>query len=137
MEILSHTVLFTPIKAYHWNAIENTVLVIWLMSGMLVVALDIVAMNGPERARCHCMFPHCTCSTKGSAPLKWNQKSGPSSISHVWGTINIYRKEAPVMGSVEFSQQHNVLATKTLCCWENSNDHIKSALTVYVQYDMA
>ena len=64
MEIVTHTVLFTQIEAHHWNAIENPVLVIVLMSGMLVFDLDIVARNGPEMARCHCMFPHSTCSTK-------------------------------------------------------------------------
>ena len=44
-------VLFTQIQVYHWNAIENPALVIWLMSGILVFDLDIVAIDGPEMAR--------------------------------------------------------------------------------------
>ena len=36
------------------------------------------------------------------------------------------------MWSVEFSQQHDVLATKTLCCWENSTDPITGASFLYI-----
>ena len=83
MEIPSHTVLFTQIEAHHWNSIENLVLVIWLMSGMLVFDLDIIAIDGPEMARCHGTFPRSTCntSTKWSAPLEWHRKLGPSNMA--------------------------------------------------------
>ena len=64
MEMPSHAVHFAQIEAHRWNYIENPVLVIWIMSGMLVFDLDIVARNGPEMARCHSMFPRSTCSTK-------------------------------------------------------------------------
>ena len=64
MKIPSQTVLFTQIKAYHWNAIEDLALDIWLMSGILVFDLDIVAIDGPEMARCHCTFPRSTYSMK-------------------------------------------------------------------------
>ena len=50
------------------------------MSGMIVVDLHMMGINGTEIARCHSTFPHSTFSTKQSAPLKWHRKSGPSSI---------------------------------------------------------
>ena len=60
MEILSHTVLFTQIKAYHWNAIENPALVIWLMSGMIVFDLHMMGIDGTGIARWHSTFPRNT-----------------------------------------------------------------------------
>ena len=81
MEIVSHTVLFTQIEAHYWNAIGNPVLVIWLMSGMIVFDLDMVGIDGTEMAICHSTFPHSTYSAKWSAPLKWHNKTGPSSMA--------------------------------------------------------
>ena len=104
MEIPSHTVLFTQIEARHWNFIENPVLVIWHMSGMIVFDLDMIGIDGAEMARCHCTFPCSTCSAEWSTLLKLYREFSPSSNGHVWDTIKIYRKEAPVMGSAEFSQ---------------------------------
>ena len=37
-------------KAHYCIGIENPALVIWLMSGMLVFDLDIVAIDAPERS---------------------------------------------------------------------------------------
>ena len=61
---ISHTVQFVQYKAHHCIGIENLALVIWLMSGILVFDLDIVAIDGPEMARYHCTFPRSTCSMK-------------------------------------------------------------------------
>ena len=61
---ISHTVQFAQYKAHHCIGIENPALVIWLMSGILVFDLDIVAIDGPEMARCHCTFLHSTYSMK-------------------------------------------------------------------------
>ena len=36
---ISHTVHFTQYKVHHWNDIQNPILVIWLMSGMIVFDL--------------------------------------------------------------------------------------------------
>ena len=99
--------------------------------------LHMMGIDGTEIARWHGTFPRSTCKAKWSAPLKWHKKSGPSSAGHVWGTIKIYRKEAPVMGSVAFSQTAQMTLRPRHCAvWENSANHIKSALAVYVQYDM-
>ena len=43
---ISHTVHFTQYKVHHWNEIENPILVIWLMSGMIVFDLDMVGIDG-------------------------------------------------------------------------------------------
>ena len=77
----SHTVHFTQYKVHHWNEIENPILVIWLMSGMIVFDPHIEGIDGTEIARCHSTFPRSTFSTKRSAPLKWHRKSAPSSMA--------------------------------------------------------
>ena len=60
MEIPSHSVHFAQYNAHHCIGIGNPALVIWLMSGILVFDLDIVAIDGPEMARYHCTFPRST-----------------------------------------------------------------------------
>ena len=84
------------------------------MSGMIVFDLHMMGIDGTEIARGHSTFPHSTCSAKWSILLKLHQKFSPNSIGHAWGTIKIYKKEAPVMGLAKFSQTAQCLSCKDI-----------------------
>ena len=81
--IVSHAVHFARYKAHHWIGIENPVLEIQLMSGMLVFDLDMVAIDWTATARCRCTFPHNTFIAIWRTPSERHRKSGPSSILNV------------------------------------------------------
>ena len=135
MEILSHTVLFTEIRAYHRNAIENPALVIWLMSGMIVFDLHVEGINGTKIARCRSTFPRSTHSTKQSTSLRWHQKYGPRSMALMpYHTVHTQWRQMSC-DRQNFPRQHNVWVARMLCCLGKFHwSHQRCFLFVYLDY---
>ena len=103
------------------------------MSGMIVFDLYMLGINGAEIERWHHTFPQSTCSAKWSAPLKWHQKSSPSSMTLISYHTAHTRWEQIWCDQWKFPRQHNVSVARVLCCLGKFHwSHHRSFLSVYL-----